>query len=184
MANSSSSSSGLHRLLASIGQCSGSTFRVWKESFEHVINIHAPELLTVLRRSARLGLLSATLANVTAWDKADSRLYSLLLFATTGSARITVQPLRKSGTSADRNGQLTWAGLNARFGAHTQEARRACQKELFAITHVAVGDPVDFLSKGCELKLLLETLGEKVSDGVYLDIMLSGLTSAPELYFI
>ena len=50
--------------------------------------------------------------------------------------------------------------------------------------HVAVGAPVDFFSKGCELKLLLETLEEKVPDGVYLDIMLSGLTSAPELYFI
>ena len=90
MAYSSCSSSGLHRLLDSIGQCSGSTFRVWKESFKHVINIHAPELLTVLRGSARPHPLAATLADVTAWDKADSRLYSLLFFATTGSARITV----------------------------------------------------------------------------------------------
>ena len=59
---------------------------MWKESFEHVINIHAPELLTVLRGSARLDPPPATLADVTAWDKADSRLYSLLFFATTGSA--------------------------------------------------------------------------------------------------
>ena len=178
MANSSSFSSGLHRLLDSIGQCSGSTFRVWKESFEHVINIHAPELLTVLRRSARPDALAATLADVTAWDKADSRLYSPLFFATTGSARITVQAHRKAGTSAEGNGQLAWAALNARFDVHIQEARRACHKELFALTHVAGCDPVDFFSKGCELKLRLETLGEKVSDEVYLDIMLSGLTCA------
>ena len=100
------------------------------------------------------------------------------------SARITVQAHRKEGTSAECNGQLTWAALNARFDAHTQKARRACHKELFALTHVAGGDPVDYSSKGCELKLRLETLGEKVSDEVYLDIMLSGLTSAPEFHFI
>ena len=87
IAYSSSSSSGLHRLLDSIGQCSGSTFRVWMESFEHVINIHALELLTVLRGSARPDPLTAILADVTAWDKADSRLYSLLFFATLPARR-------------------------------------------------------------------------------------------------
>ena len=120
MAYLSSSSCGLHRLLDSIGQCSGSTFPVCKESFEHVINLHAPELLTVLRGSARPDSLAATLADATAWDKADSRLYSLLFFATTGWARITIQAHRKAGTSADSNGQLGWASPNARFDAHTQ----------------------------------------------------------------
>ena len=83
------------------------------------------------------------------------------------------------GTSAEGNGRSTWAALNARFDAHTQDARHACHKEFFALTHVAGGDPVDFFSKGCEVKLRLETLGKKVSDDVYLNIMLSGLTSAP-----
>ena len=184
MAISSSSSSGLQCLLDPIGQCSGSTFCVWKESFEHVINIHAPEFLTVLRISARPGPLAAALADITALNKADSRLYCLLFFATNGSARITVQAPLKAGTSAEGNRQLAWAALNARFYPHTQEARRACHKELFAFTRVGGGDPVDFVSKGCELKLRLETLGEKVSDEVYLDIMLSGLRSAPEFHFI
>ena len=76
------------------------------------------------------------------------------------------------------------AALNARFGVDTQEARRACHKELIAVTHVAGGNPVDFFSKACELKLRLETLGEKLSDKVYMDIMLSGLKSAPEFHFI
>ena len=75
--------------------------------------------------------------------------------------RITVQAHRKAGTSAEGNAQLAWAALNARFDAHAQEARRACHKELFALTHVADGDPVDFFSKGCELKLRLETWGRK-----------------------
>ena len=89
-----------------------------------------------------------------------------------------------AGTGAEGKGQLAWAALNARFDTHTQEARRDCHKELFALTNVAGGDLVDFFSKRCELKLGLETLGEKVSDEVYLDIMLSGLTSAPEFHFI
>ena len=148
MADSSSSSSGLHRLLDSIGQCSGSTFRVWKESFEYVINIHAPELLTVSRGSARPDPLAATLDDVAAWDKAYSRLYSFLFFATTGLARITVQAHRKAGTSAEGNGQLASVNLNARFDAHTQKARRACNKELFVLTHVAGGDPVYLLLQG------------------------------------
>ena len=50
--------------------------------------------------------------------------------------------------------------------------------------HVAGGDPLDFFSKGCEHKLRLDNLGEKVSDEVYLDIMLSSLTCAPEFHFI
>ena len=99
MAYSSSSRHGLHRLPDFIRQCSGSTFRVWKESFEHVINIHAPDVLTVLRGSARPDLLAASLADVNG-DKTDSRLYSILSFATTGSAQITVQAHRKAGTSA------------------------------------------------------------------------------------
>eukprot|EP00903_Cladosiphon_okamuranus_P015299 g14134.t1 len=184
MADSSSSSSGLHRLLDSIGQFSGSNFRVWKESFEHVINIHTPELLTVLRGSARADPLAATQAKVDAWDKANSRLYSLLFFATSSSARLTVQSHRTASTSADGNGQAAWEALNARFDGCTQEARRACHRELFNLKHVAGGDPIDFFSKACELKLRLATLGETVSDDVYLDITLSGLTSAPEFHFI
>ncbi|CAB1113015.1 unnamed protein product [Ectocarpus sp. CCAP 1310/34] len=184
MADSLSSSSGLHRLLDSIGQCSGSNFRVWKESFEHVINIHASELLTVLRGSARPDPLAATQADVAAWDKANSRLYSLLFFATSSSARLTVQAHRNAGTSTDGNGQSAWAALNARFDACTQEARRACHRDLFGLKHVAGGDPIDFFSKACELRLRLETLGETVSDDVYLDITLSGLTSVPEFHFI
>ena len=123
MADSSSSGSGLHRLLDSIGKCSGSNFRVWRESFEHVINIHAPELLTVLRGSARPDPLDANQATVaTSWDKANSRLYSLLFFATSSSARLTVQSHRTAATSADGNGQAAWAALSARFNGRTQES--------------------------------------------------------------
>eukprot|EP00903_Cladosiphon_okamuranus_P019283 g17724.t1 len=178
----------LQRVMIHMGQ---STIRygdceamIREESFEHVINIHAPELLTVLRGSARPDPLAATQAKVDAWDKANSRLYSLLFFATSSSARLTVQSHRTATTTADGNGQAAWEALNARFDGCTQEARRACHRELFNLKHVAGGDPIDFFSKACELKLRLATLGEPVSDNVYLDITLSGLTSAPEFHFI
>ena len=152
---------------------------MWKESLYHVITIYTPELLTVLRGSARLDSPAATLADVTTWDKADSLLYSLVFFATTSSAWITVQAHSKAGTSAEANIQSAWAALNARFDAHTQEARFTCHKELSALTHAAGGDPVDFFFKVCELKLRPETLGEKISDEKYLDIILPGVTCAP-----
>ncbi|CAB1113505.1 unnamed protein product [Ectocarpus sp. CCAP 1310/34] len=46
------------------------------------------------------------------------------------------------------------------------------------------GDPINFFTTGWDLKLRLKVLGEEVSDPVYLDIMLSGLTKAPEFKFI
>ena len=48
----------------------------------------------------------------------------------------------------------------------------------------AGGDPIDFFTKGWDLKLRLEVLGEEVFDEVYQDIMLNGLTAAPEFRFI
>ena len=45
------------------------------------------------------------------------------------------------------------------------------------------GDPIDFFTKRIDLKIRLQSLGEEVSE-VYPEIMLSGLTKAPEYKFI
>eukprot|EP00903_Cladosiphon_okamuranus_P005795 g5742.t1 len=82
------------------------------------------------------------------------------------------------------DGAAAWQALNERFDAQTQEARRACHNELFNLRHVAGGDPIDFFTKGWDLKLRLQVLGEEVSDDVYLDVLLTGLTKAPEFKFI
>lgn len=55
---------------------------------------------------------------------------------------------------------------------------------LFTLRHLTGGDPIDFFTKGLNLKLRLKGLGEEVSDDVLLDIILSGLTKAPEFKFI
>ena len=50
-----------------------------------------------------------------------------------------------------------------------------------AVGHtLASGDPINFFTKGMDLKSRLQGLGEEVSEEVYLDIMLSGLTKAPD----
>ena len=64
-------------------------------------------------------------------------------------------------------------------GPKNEEAGRACQNELFNLRHKAGGDPIEFFTKGWDLKLRLE-----VPDEVYQDIMLNGLTAAPEFRFI
>ena len=117
-------------------------------------------------------------------EKADGRLYSLLFFATSGSAQLTVRAHEGRGTRPMGDGAAAWNALNERFDAQNQEARRACHNELFNLRHKAGGDPIDFFTKGWDLKLRLEVLGEEVSDEVYQDIMLNGLTAAPEFRFI
>ena len=73
-----SSSSGLTRMLDSIGKCSGhSGFREWKINLSQAINFHAPELLTVLEGGERPTATAANAEAVAAWDKANDRLYSL-----------------------------------------------------------------------------------------------------------
>ena len=118
------------------------------------------------------------------WGKANGRLYSLLFFATSAFAQLTVRAHEGRGTRPMGDGAAAWNALNERFDAQNQEARRACQNELFNVRHKAGRDPIDFFTKGWDLKLRLEVLGEEVSDEVYPDITLNGLSAAPEFRFI
>ena len=54
------------------------------------------------------------------------------------------------------------------------------QRELFGLQHPASGDPIDFFTKGMDLKIRLQGLGEDASKEVHLDIMLSSVTKSPE----
>ena len=105
-----------------------------------------------------------------AWDKANGRLYALLFFATSGSAKLTVRTKEVTETNSRGDGRAAWKALNARFDTQTQEARRACHNEFFNLRHLQGGDPIDFFTKGWDLRLRLKGLGEEVSDDVYLEI--------------
>ena len=83
-----------------------------------------------------------------------------------------------------RGGAAAWNALNERFDAQNQEALRTCHNGLFNVRHKAGGDPIDFFTREWDFKLRLEVLGEEVSDEVYQDIMLNGLTAAPEFRLI
>ena len=54
-------------------------------------------------------------------------------------------------------------------------------RELFGLRLLpAGGDPIHSFTKGMDLRIRLQGQGEEISKEVYLDIMLSGLTKAPE----
>ena len=45
-----------------------------------------------------------------------------------------------------------------------------CIRDSFNLRHLQGGDPIDFFTKGWDLRLRLKGLGEEVSDDVYLEI--------------
>ena len=118
------------------------------------------------------------------WEKANDPLYSVLFFATSGSAQLTVRAHEGRGTRPIGAGAGAWNALNESFDAQNQDAQRACHNEMFNLRHKAGEDPIDLFTKGWDLMLRLVVLGEQVSDEICQDIMLNGLTEAPEFRFI
>ena len=78
--------------------------------------------------------------------KGQRSLYSLTVFATSGSAQLTVRAQEGRGTRPMGDGALAWNALNERFDAQNQEARRACHNELFDLRPKAGGDPINFFT--------------------------------------
>ena len=92
-----SSSSGLHRMMDSIGKCEGyKSFRQWRTRIREAIILYS--LLPVLDGDARPLGHASTADAVAVWEKANGRLYSLLFFATSGSAQLTVRAHEGRGT--------------------------------------------------------------------------------------
>ena len=154
-------------------------FRVWKTKLRNAVNLFAPDLKPILAGADSPAEPELDEVDRAKWYQANGRLFSLLFFVTSGSAHATVLAHEEAA-----DGTAAWKALNERFDAHAQEARRACHRELFGLRHLAGGDPIDFFTKGMDLKIRLQGLGEEVSKEVHLDIMLSGLTKAPEFMFI
>ena len=154
-------------------------FRVWKTKLRNVVNLFAPALNPILAGADSPVEPEPDEGDSAKWDQGNSRLFSLLFFVTSGCAHATVLTHEEAA-----DGTAAWKALNKCFDAHTQEALCACHRERFGLRHVAGGNPIDFFTKGMGLKIHLQGLGEVASKEVYLDIMLSGLTNAPEFEFI
>ena len=149
---------------------------MWKTKLRNAVNLFAPDLKLILVAGADSPAEPEPDEGDRAkWDQANSLPFSLLFFVTSGSAHAIVLTHEEAA-----DGTAAWKALNEHFDAHTQEARRACYRELFGLRHLAGGDPMDFFTKGMDIKIHLQGLGEEVSKEVYLDIMLSGLTKAAD----
>ena len=163
-------------MLDAVGTVSGQQgFRVWRTKLRNAVNLFAPDLKPILAGADSPAEPEPDDGDRATWEQVNGRLFSLTFFVTSGSAHVTVLT---HGEAAD--GTAAWKAVNERFDVHTQEARRACHRELFGLHHLAGGDPIDFFTKGMNIKKSLHGLVEEVSTEVYPDIMLSGLTKAPE----
>ena len=141
-------------MLDAVGTISGQQgFRVWKTKLRNAVNLFAPDLKPILDEADSPAEPEPDEGDRAKWDQANSRLFSLLFYVTSGSAYATV--LNHEETA---DGTAAWKALNERFDAHTQEARRACHRELSGLRHPAGGDPIDFFTKGMDLKIRLQSL--------------------------
>ncbi|CAM9421326.1 unnamed protein product [Ascophyllum nodosum] len=74
---------------------------------------------------------NANAAGATALTMFNSKLYSILFFATEGSANITVKQFQARPQARQKaDGVGTWEALSVRFDGNTKEARRACREKL------------------------------------------------------
>ena len=113
-------------MMDSIGKCEGcKPFRQWRTKIREAIILYSPELLPVLDGDARPSGHASTADAVAVWEKANGRLYSLLFFATSGSAQLTVRAHEGRGTRPMGDGAAAWNALNERFDAQNQEDRPA-----------------------------------------------------------
>ena len=102
-------------MMDSIGKCEG--YRQWRTRIREVFILYLPELLPVLDGDARPSGPASTADAVAVWEKVNGRLYSLLFFATSGSAQLTVRAHEGRGTRPMGDGAAAWNALNDRFDA-------------------------------------------------------------------
>ena len=106
----------------SIGKCEGyKSFRQWRTTIHEAIILYSPELLLVLDGDARPSGHESPADTVAGWEKANGRLYSLFVFAISGSAQLTVRAHEGRETHPMRDGAAAWNALNERFDAQHRD---------------------------------------------------------------
>ena len=129
-------------MLESVGSISGQQgFCVWKTELRNAVNLFAPDLKPILAGAGSHAEPEPDEGDRAKWDQVNSRLFSLLSFGTSGFAHATVFTHEEAA-----DGTATWKAFNERFDAHTQEAWRACRRELFGLQNLAGGDHIDFIT--------------------------------------
>ena len=111
------------------------------------------------------------------WNSDNSYLFSILLFATTGSVNILVRQFE-----GNRQGKGLGDGISALLGlaekyySYTKEARRACYEDLTTHKMRHGDDPEDFFFEKGDRRVRLKDMGEVISDECFENIIVHTIT--------
>ena len=117
-------SSGFHRTLESIPKFKGENYREWRDKLREAIALYSDDMVNLLDGTPcppATGA-NANAAGATAWTMLNSKLYSILFFATEGSANMTVKQFQARPQARQKaDGVGAWEALSVRFDGNTKE---------------------------------------------------------------
>ena len=157
-------SSAFHRTLESISKFKGENYREGRENLREAIALYSDDMVDLLDGipcPPATGA-NANAAGATAWTMFNSKLYSILFFATEGSANITVKQFQARPQARQKaDGVGAWEALSVRFDGNRREARRACREKLTHASMKSGEDPIDSFAKLDEQRLRLADMGRR-----------------------
>ena len=171
-------SSVFHRTLEYISRFKGKNYREWQDKLREAIALYSDDMVDLLDGTPCPPATSANAnaAGATAWTMVNSKLYSILVFATEGSVNITVKQFQARPQARQKaDGVGAWEALSVRFDGNTKEARSACREKLTHASMKSGEDPIDFFAKLDEQRLRLADMVETLTDESYEDIILRAL---------
>ena len=171
-------SSAVYRTLESISKFKGENYREWRDKLREATALYSDEMVDLLHGTPcppATGA-NANAAGATAWTMFNSKLYSILFFATGESANTTVKQFQARPQARQKaDGIGAWEALSVRFDGNTKEACRACREKLTHASMKSGEDPIDFFAKLDEQRLRLADMGETLMDESYEDMILRAL---------
>ncbi|CAN0436056.1 unnamed protein product, partial [Ectocarpus sp. 13 AM-2016] len=142
----------------------GKGFREWRSKVRMAISYHNKGIFDVLN-GEECSQDTSNPAAIENWNSDNWDLFSILFFATTGSANTVVRHYegKKQGEGLV-DGAAAWLTLAEKYDSHTKETRRAYYEELTTNKMAQGEDPDDFFTKMEDLRERLKDMGEIVSD--------------------
>ena len=108
------SDSALNHTLNAIPKFSGSGFREWRSKIRQAIGYHKDDMLPVLDGDPCPASTESNDAAVDAYNKTNGHLFSILYFATEGSAYTTIRVHERTSVQGSLgHGVAAWAALSA-----------------------------------------------------------------------
>ena len=121
-------SSAFHRTLESIFKFKGENYREWRDKLREAIALYSHDMVDLLDGTPcppATGA-NANAAGATAWTMLNRKRYSILFFATEGSANITVKKFQACPQARQKVvGVGAWEALSVRFDGNTKPRQEA-----------------------------------------------------------